>query len=355
MFPYNNAADIFSDSGCDHTGQPSSAGKSPFCKSLCFTDINIGSGSDGSSAVTDGKIEITGSGNGETWGSSDSFHYYYNEEVVSGNIEIEMYVDSFETTLGDLPSNAEGGIMIRDHLAADSKHFSLYVRGNRLLRGEYRTADGGDTSVTTAVENTGNEVWLKITKSGTNFRAYYRTDNEWVEVDNENFEMNIDNFYYGIATSAADSNKMTKLTVSDFTFENIDDSSKRVQETKHLPSREPEVKVNDNASTTAAKTPDLKNRENARALTKDAFKFNSYFLDMEVYDGSHSQLFNIQRVEDSNGNIVVGVFKIYSVQYPDMLLSLSDDSCHDNTDIVLWEDQDDDYSTWKITGGTIEN
>ena len=76
---------------------------------------------------------------------------------------------------------------------------------------------------------------------------------------------------------------------------------------------------------------------------------------MEVYDGSHSQLFNIRRVEDSDGNIVVGEFKIFSVQYPDMLLSLSDHSCHDNTDIVLWEDQDDDYNTWKITGGTIEN
>ena len=78
---------------------------------------------------------------------------------------------------------------------------------------------------------------------------------------------------------------------------------------------------------------------------------------MQPYDSRPSQLFNIRSVrKNAAGGIEQGVYKIHSVEHPTKVLSLSEGTCLNNTDIVLWEDHNLDYGKWKISpGGTIEN
>ena len=85
-------------------------------------------------------------------------------------------------------------------------------------------------------------------------------------------------------------------------------------------------------------------------------KTKYYYLNMQQYGSHPTQLFNIRLARKSNGDIEQGVYKIYSHQYSGMLLSLSDGVCHNNTDILLWNEKNQPYEKWKITpGGTIEN
>ena len=81
-------------------------------------------------------------------------------------------------------------------------------------------------------------------------------------------------------------------------------------------------------------------------------------MNMQPFDSSNTrQLFTIRLARNVTGEIVEqGVYEIYSVKHPTMLLSLSDGACRNNTYIVLWESKNMDYEQWKITpGGTIEN
>ena len=80
-------------------------------------------------------------------------------------------------------------------------------------------------------------------------------------------------------------------------------------------------------------------------------------MNMQAYDSRPSQLFTIRSVRNNEGDIEQGLYKIYSVEYPTMLLSLSEGGkCYNNTDIVLWESRSQSYEKWKIMpGGTIEN
>eukprot|EP00956_Cyclotella_meneghiniana_P018120 scaffold29932_cov35-Cyclotella_meneghiniana.AAC.1 len=98
-----------------------------------------------------------------------------------------------------------------------------------------------------------------------------------------------------------------------------------------------------------------------------------HYLHMQVYDSRPSQLFKIKRVpvknkdegeedegDDDEGDEDEGdeeeVYQIYSSEYPKKVMSLADNKCLDNTDIVFWSDSQHDYAKWKITpGGTIEN
>ena len=87
----------------------------------------------------------------------------------------------------------------------------------------------------------------------------------------------------------------------------------------------------------------------------------TYYLNMQVYDSRPSQLFKIKRVQvdkkvEGKDEKEDEVYQIVSTEHPDLLLSLTDGNCLDNTNIVLWSQSKHDYAKWKITpGGTIEN
>lgn len=84
-----------------------------------------------------------------------------------GDIYIEMEVDSL------MASNqvGKGGIMIRDSLDSDSKHFSLLVPKGVPLANQWRTERGGSTSDYREEAVNDKKLHIKISKIGHSFQA----------------------------------------------------------------------------------------------------------------------------------------------------------------------------------------
>jgi len=104
--------------------------------------------------------------------------------------------------------------MIRDSLAANSKHFSLFVTGGNGLANQWRP-NGGSSSFSHHSTNTASRnLWLKITKTGNKLQAYYKTDNtdNWFTFGSERTMSFSNTFYYGIAVTSHDNTKIAELT-----------------------------------------------------------------------------------------------------------------------------------------------
>ncbi|MCP4453408.1 MAG: hypothetical protein GY809_18270 [Planctomycetes bacterium] len=142
---------------------------------VMWTDsITIGGDVEGDAQlVGDGVYEITGSG-ADVWGTSDQFHYLYKD--LTGDGSISCRVTDFGTGSN---SWAKGGVMIRETLDADSKHAIMVMTGGSGggISFQGRTTEAGASSsgmhsdITAAPPQ-----WVKLTREGNTFTAYYSAD-----------------------------------------------------------------------------------------------------------------------------------------------------------------------------------
>ena len=146
---------------------------------------------------------------------------------MSGNIEIVMYVETFISTdqEEDLYEWAKGGIMLRDSLQTNSVNFSLFKKASKGITNQYRTSSGGDT-YNQSYGTSSQPVWLKVTKTGSIFTAYYKysANADWSKLGDSQTINFSGTFYYGIAVcshnkrnNGNDVNDEAILTVSGFT------------------------------------------------------------------------------------------------------------------------------------------
>eukprot|EP00956_Cyclotella_meneghiniana_P000633 scaffold681_cov25-Cyclotella_meneghiniana.AAC.4 len=157
-------------------------------------------------------ITVIGSGH-DIWGNSDRFHYLYasTSQVAS----IEMYVKSF--TGVNMQEWAKGGLMIRKYLSPQSPYFSVLVTGSNKLQVQWRDSDKGTTHKVEAAIVQKSNIWLKITKSGNSFEAYYKinANDSWTEIGSKKtINFGSDPFSYGIAVTSSDVAKEAKLEAS---------------------------------------------------------------------------------------------------------------------------------------------
>ena len=149
----------------------------------------------------------------DIWGNSDRFHYLYasTSQVAS----IEMFVKSF--TGANMHEWAKGGLMIRKHPSPVSEYFGVLVTGSNKLRVQWRSSHKGTTHKAEAARVQNSNIWLKITKSGNTFNAYYKinADDSWTEIGSEKtINFGSDPFSYGIAVTSSDVAKEAKLEAS---------------------------------------------------------------------------------------------------------------------------------------------
>lgn len=143
----------------------------------------------------------------DIWKKSDSFHYLYGS--TSGDASIEMFVE-------DITEDSMGGLMLRDSLDANSKHFSLFIysRSNKLLSNSYRSHTGADALANRKRDTPISNLWLKLTKTGNVFKSYYKTDNaesSWIEVGTQTIHFSSNTFYYGIAVTSFSTTRLATL------------------------------------------------------------------------------------------------------------------------------------------------
>ncbi len=151
-------------------GQAKAALPSPWLTS------DIGSvGAAGSGSESGGTFTVAGAG-ADIWGNADGFRFVYQR--LNGNTQITVRVASLSNT----NAWAKAGLMIRESLAAGSRHASVFFTPGNGISCQSRAATGG---ISTSEGTTGIVApgYLKLARSGSRFTAYRSTDgNAWTQV-----------------------------------------------------------------------------------------------------------------------------------------------------------------------------
>ncbi len=118
--------------------------------------------------TSDGSVAMSGEGI-DIGGTTDEFRFVY--KTLTGNGSITARVDSIENTA----DNAEGGIMIRNTIDANSAHAMPFIRPNGSVSFQRRSTKGGDTTVTD-LTGLGYPYWVRVTRSGNTLTAERSVD-----------------------------------------------------------------------------------------------------------------------------------------------------------------------------------
>ena len=141
-----------------------------------FTSADVGGPSPaGSATFCGGQFTISGGG-GDIWNTSDQFQFVYVYVPISTNCDIRARVVSVQGTSG----NAKAGIMIRETLAAGSRHAMADVQSSSGIEFIWRSSTGGSSSSSGAGGTPPN--WVRLTRTNNVFTAYYAGDgNTWTQ------------------------------------------------------------------------------------------------------------------------------------------------------------------------------
>ena len=127
------------------------------------------------------------SGGNELWGNADEFHYLYTTmKMTRDQGEIKARVLSI-----DAPSSwRRAGVMIRETTAANSRKVMSHKTGHDKARMQWRSDTGGGTTGGTEFNGIANPTWIRLTRDGSLFNAYYSFDGEnWVHTGSQNVSM----------------------------------------------------------------------------------------------------------------------------------------------------------------------
>lgn len=189
-----------------HVVDPEEEGVGP---SWTAQDIGSGISTTGVTTFANGAYTLSVD-SGDIWGSSDSFHYAWQE--ISGDWTIEAEIN----WLVDNPYQfAKSGLMIRETLNANSKFAMAMFSGlnsgvmrPRLLR---RSETGGTVSGEWGSDNYN---WVRLVRSGNNFSLYESLDGEsWSHVGTQSVTM-AEDVYVGLALSSHQNGPWTQVQFS---------------------------------------------------------------------------------------------------------------------------------------------
>lgn len=169
------------------------------------------SGDVGSPAIS-GKVSFAAgrytiqAGGTDIWDSSDQFHYVY--QPVAGDVDVMARVVSLTAA----HPWSKAGVMIRESLAANSRHaMALTSPGNgyafqrRAETSSYSEHTGGGTGQAPG--------WVRLVRKGTAISAYRSTDGStWISMGTDTISMN-DTVYVGIAVTSHNAYAATTAVV----------------------------------------------------------------------------------------------------------------------------------------------
>jgi hypothetical protein len=162
-----------------------------------WTNGDIGSvGVAGSASLSGGTFTVRGSGN-DIWGTSDGFHFVRRQ--ISGNMQMTARVVSIQNT----NPSAKASVMIRESLAANSRHTSTVLTPSNGGSFERRASTGG-TTTKTAVAGIAAPYWIRIERVGNVFTSYRSTNGTaWTLIGSQTITMGASVFVGMAVTSHA--------------------------------------------------------------------------------------------------------------------------------------------------------
>ncbi len=145
-----------------------------------------------------GEYELTATGS-NIWDRADGFHFLFTE--LSGAFSFKARIE-----LDPLDGDAQWvktGLMIRDHLAADSKHFSNFIRTDKQQYTTWREWDSGSSDSTSGKMNPDWEGELELVRRDKTIEAYYTSLQTGERVLANTFTLDLeDPVYVGLALSS---------------------------------------------------------------------------------------------------------------------------------------------------------
>ena len=148
----------------------------------------------GAASFASGTFTVTGAGL-DIWGTSDQFQYAY--QPLAGDATVVVRV----ATVQNVAAWVKAGIMIRETLAANSAHASIFVSAAKGVA--FQRRDGtGINSVNTPGTLSQAPRWVKLTRSGDLFSAYESPDGvTWTLVGTDTIPM-ASTVYVGLAVTS---------------------------------------------------------------------------------------------------------------------------------------------------------
>lgn len=156
---------------------------------------DVGSvGVPGDATFAGSTFTVKGSG-ADIWDTADGFRFVYR--TLSGNGEVIARVAGVQNT----NAWAKAGVMIRETLAANSKHASMFLTPGNGLAFQWRSATGG-ASTHTAGGAAAAPYWVRMVRSGSTFTAYKSTNGTtWTSVGSSTITM-ASSVYVGLAVTS---------------------------------------------------------------------------------------------------------------------------------------------------------
>ena len=149
----------------------------------------------GSAEYRDGTFTVRGAGN-DIWGEQDQFHYVY--QPLSGDGEIVARVVS----MGDTDYWAKAGVMIRESLAANSRHAFVTAANQAGARFQWRSETGGGSGDRALQEGLGRPYWVRLVRQGDTFTGSISLDGtNWTQTTSETIQMGQE-VYIGLAVTS---------------------------------------------------------------------------------------------------------------------------------------------------------
>ena len=183
-----------------------------------WTNRDVGAvGAAGSSAFSAGRFTIRGSG-ADIWDNADEFQFAY--QAIEENGEITARVDSVQ----NLHRWVKAGVMIRESVNAGARHISLFATPTteKGVAFQRRTTTGG-ASVHTSGPAITAPLWLRLTRVGDVFRAYYRknTVDAWTLIGEETVPGFATPALFGLAVSSHVDGRLAQAVFSSVTVKNL--------------------------------------------------------------------------------------------------------------------------------------
>ena len=110
-------------------------------------------------------------------GSADTLQFAW--QTLSGDGSIIARVSSLQNT----GTSSRVGVMIRDSLAANSRHVFMGLTSTGSYRWVRRTSTGGSTSTSNSSSGTVPDTWVRLVRSGNTITAYKSSNgSSWTQV-----------------------------------------------------------------------------------------------------------------------------------------------------------------------------
>ncbi len=148
--------------------------------------------------VDQGNNAYTVSGGGaDIGGTADQFRFVYKQ--LSGDGSITARVDSQTNT----HATARAGVMIRETLDAGSRHATIAVTPGSSVTFQSRAGTNGATTTTTVAGGLKAPYWVRVTRTGTTFKAECSPDGKtWTQAGTNLTLAVTNNVYIGLAVTS---------------------------------------------------------------------------------------------------------------------------------------------------------